>query len=133
MRWWTVAVAAGCSSFPDVVLVEALVDGEAVDELDPHAVDELVFADDLPPGTTFRVTFDETMSLPTAREAMWVEDADGVALAVAVDARLQEIEVAPVDPLEVDQNHTLVVESSVQDNNGNAMLSGYRVAFYVAE
>lgn len=129
---WLVAVA-GCAQYPEVIDFEAQQDGDKLDAFDPREVEELVFSDDLPVDVSFLVTFDETMTLPSAREGIWIEDADGVALDVELEARLQAITVLPQEPLVAGENHTLVVQSSVADNSGAEMLGGYRVAFYTEE
>ena len=124
-------VAQGCS-VPDVVGIDA-VDGDVVASLNPDEVEETVFEDDLPVTVSFDVSFDETMSLPSARDNIWIEDAEGVELDVDLEARLQTITVVPSGPLEPAQNHTLVIQAAIQDNNETSMISGYRVAFFTAE
>jgi hypothetical protein len=124
---------AACGSIPDVLVIEAVQGDDVVSTLEPQEVEETVFQEDLPADVTFRIEFDETMKLTSARENIWIEDQEEGELPVAVDARLQMLTVSPQEPLEAGQNHTLVIESAIQDNNGTAMLSGYRVVFFTEE
>ena len=133
MRWCLVMMAAGCAGLPDVTTVDALQDGDVLATLAPADVDETVFTEDLPVSVTFALTFDETMSLPSARDHVRIEDEDGGELDVDLDARLERIEVTPSDALEPGRNHTLVVDAAGEDHSGTAMLSGYRLSFYTAE
>lgn len=128
-----IGLVAGCTQFPDLVQVDALQGDATVGDLDPHAVDETVFEDDLPVDVWFDLEFDETMKLTSAREHVWIEDQDGVQLGVELSARLQTISVVPIDVLAPAQNHTLVIEAAITDNSDTSMLGGYRIAFYTAE
>lgn len=133
-RWSQVVVtgiASGCAGFPDVTTVEALDQSGVVATLAP--TDEAAFTDDLPTHVSFALVFDETMALPSARDHVHIEDEDGAEVDITLDARLERIEVSPTERLAAGLNHTLVIDAAVEDNSGNEMLSGYRIAFYTEE
>ena len=98
-----------------MVEIEATQAGEPIGAVDPH-VDEWVFEDDLPVDVGFAIAFDEPVTLPSAREGVWIEDPEGVELAVNVTARLDAIEIAPRAPLGAAQNHVLVLSTRIRDN-----------------
>jgi hypothetical protein len=124
---------AACGSIPDVLVIEAVQGDDVLSTLEPQEVEETAFEEDLPADVTFRIEFDETMKLTSAREHIWIEDQEEGELPVQVDARLQMLTVEPEETLEGGQNHTLVIESAIQDNGGTSMLSGYRVVFFTEE
>lgn len=135
VRWAIVGLGfvGGCAQFPDLVKIDALQGDGSVADLDPHAVDETVFEEELPVDVWFDLAFDETMNLPSARENVFIEDQEGVQLEVDLSARLQTLSVVPSEPLEPAQNHTLVIQAAIRDNSETSMISGYRIAFYTAD
>lgn len=132
---WTglwVLLGIGCADRSEVVRIKALDGDEVIDSVYPTEPGELVFSEDLPVDVAFEIEFSETVSLPSAREAIWLEDQESNPLAVELTARLQDVGVIPVERLAAGQNHTLILAGEITNVEGDTSSIDHRVVFFTA-
>ena len=125
----------GCGDLGDPVLetVAVEVDNEVTQTLDIDSNGSNFLPGDVDAMSIFVVTYDEPIDLTTAKEHIYLTEADGGTVDIDITQRRLDVIITPEDGLVPDLNHELVIEGGIDDAAGNTDFTEYVISLYVSE
>lgn len=129
---FTVSLGA-CGDMGDPVLVSCDIElnEEVVQTIDIDITGSNFFNDDVHPNSRFLLGYDEPVDLPSAAASISIEDAADNVIPTTITQRLVDVIVTPNASLSTGLNHTLRVNSGIDDESQNTTDYYVNITFYV--
>ena len=130
----SVLMTACVQVLPEVHLVEVVHEGQTLARIEPTTLEDTTIDVDVPVDAHFVVHFTEPVQLSSLDGAVRIRDENEGIVDVEFDTRLEVVRLRPIGQLlEPGQNHTLEIDSGVEDTSGYISIEAYRINFYTED
>lgn len=126
----------GCDSDledPEIEMVEVRQGDEVLGAVDPAALSDTTFEDEVPGDAVLALLFNEPVSLTSVREKVGLSDTEDGEYEIEFKQKLSEVVVTPVGGFAPGVTYTLDVARGIEDTSGRATDRNITVNFFVAE
>ncbi len=126
-------LAVGCGDIIDPTLEAASieVDGTVVQSIDITLSGNNVFSEPVDPDAVIILGYNEPIDNGTAQDHIYIENTAGEAIDATVALQLTNVVITPTASM-ASENHTIRVESGIDDASGNTTETAVDITFFVS-